>query len=240
MPFIFRFRLIPFIATVLLVALGVSLAQWQTRRAAEKIGMAAQLSAQQSQAVLDLKTLVAHPEQMEYRRVRVKGEFLEDWPVYLDNRPHNGVAGFYLLMPFKIAASHLHVMVARGWFARNAGDRTIMPSITTPHGLIEIEGIARNDIGRVMQLGAVTPPTPHAIVQNLDIAAFSTASGLKMQPLVVEQTGAASDGLARDWPLPSIGVERHRAYAFQWYALAAMAFLFFVVTGFRREKKQGK
>jgi len=32
-------------------------------------------------------------------------------------------------------------------------------------------------------------------------------------------------------------VEKHRGYAFQWYALAAMAFIFFVVTGIRRGKK---
>jgi len=38
----------------------------------------------------------------------------------------------------------------------------------------------------------------------------------------------------RDWPPPSLGVEKHRAYAFQWYALALMALLFFLVTGSRR------
>ena len=42
---------------------------------------------------------------------------------------------------------------------------------------------------------------------------------------------------ARDWPLPSAGVDKHRGYAFQWYALAATAFLFFLVTGFRRASR---
>jgi surfeit locus 1 family protein len=41
----------------------------------------------------------------------------------------------------------------------------------------------------------------------------------------------------RGWPRPSTGVEKHRGYAFQWYALAGMALVFFVVTGFRRGKK---
>jgi surfeit locus 1 family protein len=30
----------------------------------------------------------------------------------------------------------------------------------------------------------------------------------------------------RDWPAPALGVERHKGYAFQWYALAAMAVIF--------------
>jgi len=42
-------------------------------------------------------------------------------------------------------------------------------------------------------------------------------------PWIVLQTSAAADGLVRDWPLPAAGIERHRGYAFQWYALAALA-----------------
>ena len=40
----FRFRAIPFVATVLLVALGVSLGQWQDRRAASKTRLQATLT----------------------------------------------------------------------------------------------------------------------------------------------------------------------------------------------------
>lgn len=40
---------------------------------------------------------------------------------------------------------------------------------------------------------------------------------------VVQQTSSAADGLVRDWPAPSAGVDRHRGYAVQWYALAALA-----------------
>ena len=43
----FRFRTIPFVATVLLVALGVSLGQWQDRRAAEKTALQHKLADQQ-------------------------------------------------------------------------------------------------------------------------------------------------------------------------------------------------
>ena len=167
----------------------------------------------------------------------LKGEFLRDWPVYLDNRPHNGVAGFYLLMPFKLAGSQLHVLVARGWIPRNVADRTKMPAIVTPSGEIQIEGVARRDIGHVMQLGEVDPPRPQAIVQNLDVAGFAAASGLQMSPIVLEQLTDTKDGLVRDWPVPSTGVDKHRGYAFQWYGLAAMAFIFFVVTGIRRGTK---
>jgi surfeit locus 1 family protein len=231
----FRFRLIPFIATVALVVLGISLAQWQTRRAEEKIALQARLQERAAQPPLSLDRLASMTaEQLEYRRVLLSGSFVPGWPIYVDNRPHDGVAGFYLLMPFKISHSDHYVLVARGWFPRNVHDRTRMPAVPTPEGNIEIVGIARRELAHVMQLGALDPPKPHAIVQNLDIADFARDSGLNAMPFVVEQTSELPDGLRRDWPAPALDVDRHRGYAFQWYALAAMALLFFVVTGFRR------
>lgn len=237
MRFTFRFRLIPFVAAAIAVAIGLSLGQWQTRRAAEKIAIEQKIQERQAAPALQLSDATSDPDDIEFRHLSVKGEFLRDWPIYLDNRPHDGVAGFYLLMPFKVADSQLHILVARGWIPRNVADRTKMPAIVTPGGQLQIEGVVRRDIGHVMQLGEVDAPRPHAIVQNLDVAGFAAASGLQMSPMVLEQLTDTGDGLVRDWPVPSTGVDKHRGYAFQWYGLAAMAFIFFVVTGIRRGTK---
>ncbi|WP_308601797.1 SURF1 family cytochrome oxidase biogenesis protein [Massilia sp. Dwa41.01b] len=72
-------------------------------------------------------------------------------------------------------------------------------------------------------------------MQNLAVDEVARASGLALLPFFVQQTGPGQPGetLVRDWPLPASGVDKHRGYAFQWYALAAMAALFFVITGFR-------
>lgn len=233
----FQFRLIPFVAAAILVAIGLSLGQWQTRRAAEKIAIEEKLQARQAAPALQLGAAPANLDALEYRRIIVRGEFLRDWPVYLDNRPYNGVAGFYLLMPFRIAASNRHVLVARGWIPRNVADRTRLPPVVTPAGTIEIEGTARKSVGQVMQLGSVNALLPNAILQNIDIASFAASSKLDMQSIFLEQLTDTQDGLVRDWPLPSTGVDKHRGYAFQWYALAALAFIFFVVTGIRRGTK---
>lgn len=237
MRFTFRFRLIPFVAAAIAVAIGLSLGQWQTRRAAEKIAIEQKIQERQAAPALQLSDATSNSDDIEFRHLSVKGEFLRDWPIYLDNRPHDGVAGFYLLMPFKVADSQLHILVARGWIPRNVADRTKMPAIVTPGGQLQIEGVVRRDIGHVMQLGEVDAPRPHAIVQNLDVAGFAAASGLQMSPMFLEQLTDTGDGLVRDWPVPSTGVDKHRGYAFQWYGLAAMAFIFFVVTGIRRGTK---
>lgn len=242
----FRFRLIPFVATVLLIALGIALAQWQTRRGDQKQLIESKLAQREAAPVVKFAGGAADLDQLEYHRLSLRGEFISAWPVYLDNRPLNGVAGFYVLMPFKLAEASAgvdtgmdtgvgnYVLVARGWLPRDPSDRSKLPSYPTPPGTVEIEGLVRRDFGHVMQLGEAGPLQPGAIVQNLAIGEFAAASKFKLQPFVVEQTSTAADQLQRTWPSPSLGIERHRGYAFQWYALAVMAFIFFVVTGFRR------
>lgn len=234
----FRFRTIPFVATVLLVALGIALGNWQERRAEQKIALQARLAERGAGAPLALGPALAPLEPMEYRRVTVTGEFIPGWAVFLDNRPQQGRAGFYLVMPFKIAGSDTSVLVARGWLPRTA-EHDRLPRYDTPAGPATIEGIVTASPGHVMELGTPAPLKPNAIVQNLDVAGFARASGLKLQPFFVEQTGPRRPGeaLVRDWPAPSAGVDKHKGYALQWYALAAMAFLFFVMTGIRSGTK---
>ncbi len=237
----FRFKLIPFVATVLVAALGIQLGNWQTRRAEQKIALQEKLAqgAQAAPLVLDGAPLAA--DAVAYRRVTARGTFVRNWPVYLDNRPYQGRAGFYLLMPFKISGSNMHVLVARGWLPRDPAVRDRLPAYATPDGEVTLQGVARLNAGHVMQLGSAPPLTPNAIVQNADPLQLAKDSGLTMQPFVLEQGAPAQPSgddaqMVRDWPAPALGVEKHQGYAFQWYALAAMAVIFFVANGFRRGK----
>ena len=233
----FHFRPIPFVATIVLVALGISLAQWQTRRAEQKLQIEAQLIARSTLPELPLGASIVVPDQVEFRRVTVRGEFLHQWPVYLDNRPQNGRPGFYVVMPFRIAGTSTSVLVQRGWIPLNRADRNQLMPYPTPAGEVTISGVARRHASRVMQFAGAAPLTPGAIVQNLQTDELARAAHLTLQPILIEQTTRANDppdGLIRDWPKPSSGVDQHRGYAFQWYSLALMAFIFFVVTGIRR------
>ncbi|MQA37361.1 SURF1 family protein [Rugamonas aquatica] len=239
----FRFKLVPFAATVLVVALGIQLGNWQQRRAAHKIVLQAKLAQGNASAPLTLDGTPLAADAVEFRRVAVTGEFVAGWPVYLDNRPYKNSSGFYLLMPFKIAGSGMHVLVVRGWLPRNPAERAKLPAYATPSGTVTLEGVARLDAGHVLELARTPVLTPNAIVQNADPLQVARDSGLTMQPFVVEQTGAARPAgddaqMVRDWAPPTLNVEKHQGYAFQWYALSAMAVIFFVVNGFRRGKQK--
>jgi cytochrome oxidase assembly protein ShyY1 len=236
----FRFRTVPFVATLILVLLGILLGNWQTRRALEKTALQASLMQGMAAAPVRLAGSPVDPARLEFRRVIVTGEFVPNWPLFLDNRPQGGRTGFILLMPFKIADSNKYVLVARGWLPRNTAEHGKLPPFTTPPGRVTIEGRVVRQMPRVMQLGTPAPLAPNALVQNTAPEEVARASGLDLLPLVLEQTGpgTAGDGLLRDWPAPGADIDRHKGYAVQWYALAAMAFLFFVITGFRSGRRK--
>jgi len=230
----FRFRWAPFLAAALVVAVGISLGNWQLRRAEQKLALQEQMLMRAEFAPVNSNALTPEQTPEEFRRVMAKGEFIASWAVYLDNRPYQGRAGFYLLMPFKLAGSEQSVLVMRGWFPRDAINREHIPTITVPEGVTHLEGRVRASTGKVMQLGEAAALQPGSIAQNVDVEEFARASKLSLQTFIIEQTNDAADGLVRDWPIPSVGIDKHKGYAFQWYSLALVAAVFFLLTGFKR------
>jgi cytochrome oxidase assembly protein ShyY1 len=231
-------RILPLLATAILCAIGISLGNWQTRRAEEKEAIAALMQEQLRRAPVVLSTAQEFSQLQAFQKVKLKGQFVRDWPLYLDNRPLYGVAGFYVLMPFKIQGSEQAVLVARGWLQRNPVERTRIPTLLTDQGLVEIEGVVRDQLDRTMQLGKQEILKSASIVQSVPFDELRKQTGLLIVDKVLEQTSNTGDGLIRDWPKPSAGSDKHRAYAFQWYGLALMAAIFFVVTGIRRGKNR--
>ncbi|WP_187272274.1 SURF1 family protein [Zeimonas arvi] len=231
-------RVVPTVAAIAVVALTLSLGNWQTRRAQEKQLLQQQREAADRSAPARVPPVLladADVQALEGRRASVTGELLADRSVYIDNRTHGGIAGFHLVTPIKIAGSGgqgarpVHVLVLRGWIARDPHERTRLPVAPAPAGPVTVTGIAQRELAQALELAASAPPGPEQrIWQNLTVAGYRRWSGLDLQPMLIRQTepargpeGDFDDGLVRDWPRPGLDVDKHRGYAFQWYALAA-------------------
>ena len=230
----FTFRFIPFLAAIVVALIALSLGNWQSRRAEEKQRLASEQTLQAALPALDMQLLNQGKAPAYFRSVQMTGSFIAQWPIYLDNRPYQGKAGFYLLMPFKLKDSEKTLLVMRGWLPRDAQNRVQLPIIPTPEGELQLEGKVRESVGHVMQLGSEPVLQSGVIRQNFEVTELSKASGLKLENFIIEQISDTEDGLIRDWPQPSLGMEKHRGYAFQWYGLAVTALLFFIATGIKR------
>jgi cytochrome oxidase assembly protein ShyY1 len=231
--------LLPTLLAVAVVAAALSLGQWQLRRADEKRAMQAQVDAAASAAPVSIAPAPVDPATVDGRRVVVRGHWVAQRTIFIDNRTYKGVAGFHVVTPVKIEGSQLHVLVMRGWVARDPRDRLRLPEPDTPSGLVEIQGLAQARIPQVLELQAAPMPGPdERIWQNLDYGRFERWSGLRLQPVLIRQSpdSPESDGLVRDWPVAGVDVDKHLGYAFQWFLLAAVTTGLWLYFGFFRRR----
>ena len=227
----FRPAFLPGAAALAAIALTLTLGNWQSRRAEEKLAFGRDLDAAARSAVLTLPSRPVDAHDYEFARVSVRGEYSARHTILLDNKVLRGIPGYQVLTPLRISGGDMYVLVYRGWVAAGAR-RDSLPQIRTPATTEVVEGIALVPGNRILELDRKTEAG--IVWQNLMLERYAKWSGLKLQPVVLQQTSAAADGLVRAWERPDTGVERHRGYAFQWYALAATILIAYVALSFRR------
>jgi surfeit locus 1 family protein len=220
------------LATLLGVATTVALGLWQLSRAAGKEALQAAVTAQRQLPPLDGAALLVTATPM-HRRVQLRGTWLAQHTVFLDNRAMQGRTGFEVLTPLQLSGSTAVVLVQRGWVARNFADRLALPPIDTPLGEVTVSGRVTGAPSHSYEFtgstaGEVGGAVGGVIRQNLDIRRYAFETHLPLLNAVVLQTDPASAGLLRNWPEPDAGVSRHYGYAFQWLGLASLIALLYV------------
>lgn len=221
-------RILLIVAALAGMALTASLGRWQLSRAAERQALhdaevaAAHLPPLPGAALAQADSDAAFTALL-HRRIRLQGQWVADRTVYLDNRQMDRQSGFYVVTPLRLSDGPV-VLVVRGWAARDFDARKL-PRVQTPAGPVEVNGEL---ILRPAPTFALGQESTGPIRQNLDLAAFRLETGLPLAPVMVQQTGAPSDGLMRDWPEPSSGVATNYGYAAQWFGLCALIGVLFV------------
>jgi surfeit locus 1 family protein len=211
------------------VAVTASLGLWQLSRAAQK-----QVLAQSLQERAEMPPLAELPatsdasQALWHRRITLRGRWLAQHTVYLDNRQmalregQRPLVGFEVVTPLALADGSA-VVVQRGWVPRDFQDRGKLPAVPTPGGEVAVEGRYAGPPPRLYAFEET--PTPRTrLRQNLDLDAYAREIDLVLRPGSVIQTGddAASGVVHRAWSMPQSGIDRHYGYAFQWFGLSAL------------------
>jgi surfeit locus 1 family protein len=187
---------------------GVLLGNWQAGRAAEKRALAA----------------AQKPETL-------RGDLLEKYTLFLDNRTHRGVAGYDVLQPLRLRDGR-QVLVNRGW-VQAAATRAQLPAVRTPAGEVALQGLRVDHLPRAFEPAGAT--REGRVWQNASVDEVAAWSGLRLEPWVLEQHAGPEDGLVREWPRADEGVGMHESYALQWYSLAALSVVLLVALNLKRE-----
>lgn len=234
--FVFRFRMVPTLVTLLLLPILVSLGLWQLERAEEKAGLLETHAYWASGPPLKLDGSVTDPRSLHLRRVLLTGSYDNHHQFLLDNQVHNGRVGYQVLTPLRFDQGGAAVLVNRGWVPAPEY-RHQLPDVAAPDEGVTVKGLVALPYKPALVRGtAATGNIWPRVIQYVDIDQFTALSELKLLPVVVLMEPGETHGYVREWKTVSMPPEKHEAYAFQWFSLALVLCIIYIGVNLRRVK----
>lgn len=231
----------PTVVVVLLVPLLAGLGFWQLGRAAHKTELE-QLFAARAEAepvILDADAAgdVDPARDWRYQRIALTGRYLAARQFLLDNRTHQGIAGYHVLTPLQLEGiGQPAVLVNRGWLAVG-GYRDRLPALPAPAHSVRLDAVVAGSAGDGLLLG----PSGYEqddwpkVVQRIDVAQMEAALQVELLPFIALLGADQPDGFIRDWKAHAgFGPTRHQGYALQWFSLSVALLVIYVAVNARR------
>jgi surfeit locus 1 family protein len=211
----------------LLVALGLLLGLWQWERAADKRAYLERL---------DAAPTLAAPRQTppEGAQLILRGEYLADETLFLDNRTLDGRLGVAALTPLRTEDGRLW-LVQRGFLA--TGPTRDTPHTATPEGRVSVTGRWQADGDPPPLYG---PNREGRRLQRIELAAWAELGGFAHAGWLHLEAGP---GRLEPWWQPNVmPPSRHLGYAVQWWGLALAALVMMAIGGRRlaRDRREAR
>ena len=239
MPYSFRPKLIPTLATLAAIAVMIMFGQWQSGKATQKQSMQGVYDARTTQMAEQITQNELDAETLRYKKVAVRGSYETQFQILLDNRVEDKKAGYHVITPFRIDGSERYILINRGWVSLGA-DRSVLPEINTPEGMIDLTGVAMLPPSKLYELKQ--PESLESgwqiVWQNIDLERLRKAVPFSLQPLIIQLDQASPGGFVRNWPRPDDRVATHLGYSFQWYGMAVMLALFYFIVNIKKSVRK--
>ena len=233
----FQPRLIPALVTITVIAALIALGLWQLDRAKQKQSLFDQSQERGKIAVVDLSGLTARgPDELLWRRVSMIGSYHPGLTILLDNRIYQGRAGYDVFMPMQMIGSDVWILVNRGWVPAGTY-RDSVPDIKIPAGQVVISGrIEAPPYSGILLNGEYIEKIKSDVLRTQSITPdkLGEITGVTFQPFIVRLDPGEDSGLIKDWGQPGSGKEKHLGYAFQWFAMAAIALFVYLYLNIKR------
>jgi surfeit locus 1 family protein len=205
---------------------------WQLERAEIKDELLNQFAASEAAPPESLSRLMSTDDasQWHYRQARVTGAFIADRQYLLDNRTHEGKAGYHVLTPFDVPGGI--VVVNRGWVPVGP-DRRVLPPLPVSESSIQLSGrvVPPPNAGVLLGSDGYERDGWPRVVQTVDLERMSQQFEKGVLPALLQLDPTHEACLTCVWrPVGGIGPERHRGYALQWFSLAAVLVVLVAIT----------
>lgn len=173
-------------------------------------------------------------DDIAWLRIEASGRYDNSRQFLLDNRINQSRVGYELITPFQTASGLL--LVNRGWIAQGP-DRQTMPDVSVTEEPVTLHGTVYVPSGDMLVLGQEEPagdnPWPR-VIQSLDTAQLATLLGEPVLPYSVRLDPGAPGLTQINWQPVTLSPQTHRAYAVQWFFMAVVLVILFLIFSFRR------
>lgn len=221
-------RWIPLLIFIAVFSLLLRLGFWQLSRADEKGLFLETQSLRLMEKPVLLTELLKNTAEYRYRSALLKGKYDSKHQLLVDNQIYMGKVGAFVMTPFILSDSERVVFVNRGWVATDKA-RKQLPDVSMPmnNAEISIEGIINEfpSVGLILEGADMASEGWPSVVQIVNTDKLTKRFEYSFYPFQVQLKAEQENGYMRDWKINTrMPPEKHRAYAFQWFALAATLF----------------
>ncbi|CAM8317075.1 COG3346 Uncharacterized conserved protein [Candidatus Methylopumilus universalis] len=236
----FNYKLIPSLVFIIFFTLFIKLGFWQLDRADQKKIINMSFVERQNQPPIQLnnETIQIPIKDIIWHRVSMKGSFLNDKNIILDNQIVEEKAGFLIYTPFKILDSNKIILINRGWYPLS-NSRKDIPNIPPIKDMQTIEGEISQMPSSGISLGKViTEKLDESSfrLQKMDYEVLSSLISKDLMRYVVKLKKPIFDKTyILDSGMPVPDSDKNYGYAFQWFAMAFTLFIIFIRLGVKKK-----
>lgn len=221
-------RIILLILAFLAIAC-VRLGFWQLERRLERLTQNDWVSSQLAEAPITEIDEVSLLSELEYRKLRIRGSFLNQHSIVLRNRSYANQPGLHLVTPFAIEGENGAILVDRGWIS----NEDFISSGITPYehnDPVELIGIIRTSQTQP-SISFLADPTrgldSEAQIEwkFLTIELIQQQMPFELHPFFIQLSEPVEDSMEMPIPNPEVDLSQgpHLSYAIQWFGFGLIA-----------------
>ena len=205
------------------LAFFLSLGTWQLWRADQRAASFEAFSNAGERPALKAPIDTEEFEQLRYRWLELRGQYLSSRQILLDSMTHEGRAGYHVLTPLESPGDGPWALVNRGWIPADP-ERRRLPDVSVAEDARTIRaridalprpGLTFDDTG---ETGGGWPQ----VVLFPDFDDLEARIGHALRPYQLLLSSEAEDGYVRVWRPRAMTPQRHIGYAIQWYSFAGV------------------
>ncbi len=211
------------------------LGHWQLQRAAEKEAIATHYEQRQRQLPVPFAEIATF-EDWAFLPVTLSGRFDREHQFLLDNRVHEGQVGYEVLAPLHLISGEW-VMINRGWI-KAPPLRTQLPELPSlPEDEVKLQAEVYVPPGQGYQLAGIESHAQQwpKVVTVFDSEFLGKEIGSELFAYQLRLKGGEPGALITDWPPINVSPAKHRAYAVQWFAMAAALVIWLLFASVRKK-----